>query len=724
MSHIRLVALLAAALPCLLLTIPPQSAGAGPDVRRWRKQEIVQAGLAPAAFRGMPLVSGVVELSALGDGSGLVTYGAAGSRRARVRLSWQERMPRGANKGYFEPGASDPHEWWHPTHRVRVHTDALGGGDDSDFIRLSKQIADKLAARALRWEHPYDEIALTPDVEGYRLQRSRKRRFEVRDRSEETTLTYELALAEHLSSGELAQRRRGISLEVRWLPRGTRPPASDQTWRIFQAEPASLGIDNLTSESHYIRITLRGKHHSGSQFYDLAHRKQARRVAATIAQHFQRVAEPRSGTATDTPLVVERPQSNASTDNASGRIIEIRGGVRIMRGGRRINLRSGGDVALGDTILTSQTGTVQIRFENPRAGPLFDGFLKIGPGSKVTIDVGPYQPRTKERPPRIRIEEGAAHFLRPHSDKNPRFEFGTPKDVAIFGLHGTDAVIYRTEKGYLLALDSGKGDLTLKGRNNRALAPNRAYEVAPDGQFIGEVPITKNWYRSTLEALSLAAPDFDFEAPFGEDLDSPFGEEFGEPEANTGSKSWITGTWRSVKPSRGMTLVVTADGGFTYRPNARSVVTGSWKFTGRAYQLTLMNLDNRPLIPSSTATATLTGVEGLRVDFETGEVGIFEREVPKGSQKRTWRSTSPKGRLTLVLGLDGSVTYSDVQTPDRVATGTWTGSEANLRIDITRVGKVDLETPRRITGRASGNRLELTFPTGEKATFELATSSR
>lgn len=724
MSHIRLTALLAAALPCLLFAIPARSAGADPEVQRWKREEIVQAGLAPASFRGMPLVGGVVELSALGDGSGLVTYGSPGSRRARVRLSWQERMPRGANKGYFEPGASDPHEWWHPTHRVRVHTDALGGGEDSDFIRLSKQIADKLAARALRWEHPYDEIALTPEVEGYRLHRSRKRRFEVRDRSKETTLTYELTVAEHLSSAVRAQRRRGITLEVRWLPRGTRPSASDQTWRIFQAEAASLGIDNLTSESHYIRITLRGKHHSGSQFYDLAHRKQARRVAATIAQHFQRVAEPRSGTAIDTPLVAERPQSNASTDNASGRVIEIRGGVRIMRGGRRINLRSGGEVARGDTILTSQTGTIQIRFENPRAGPLFDGFLKIGPGSKVTIDVGPYQSRSKDRTPRIRVEEGAAQFSRPHNEENPRFEFGTPKDVAIFGLHGTDAVIYRTEKGYLLALENGKGDLTLKGRDSRTLAPNRAYEVGPDGQFIAEVPITKDWYRSTLEVLSLAAPEFDFEAPFGEDLDSPFSEKFGEPEANAGSKSWITGTWRSVKPSRGMTLVVSPDGGFTYRPNSRSTVTGSWKSKGTAYELTLMSLDNRPLIPSSKATAILTGVERLRVDFETGEVGVFEREVPKASQSRTWHSTSPRGRLTLVLSLDGTVTYSDARTPDRVAIGTWTGSEADLRIDITRVGHVDLETPRRITGRTSGNRLELNFPTGEKATFALATASR
>jgi len=710
-------------------------AAANPGDRRFKDEEIVREGLAVASFRGIPFRSGTLVLRANGSGSGQIYYGDRRLSQATIHIDWQERARGGSPPRPMEPGGYDPREWWHPTHRVKVRasdTDTRDALDADDLRLLSKQIADKLSARALLWEPLYRQLRLEPELDGYRLVNSHKGRINTPD--EQVELTYQVPLPDGLSRAERLRRYRAFELRIAWFAIG-HPPRDKAVWKLSHAHVDDASFDYLVSKTHYVKLTVWGEHWTDEakfkmKFRNPTHRQAARRIAKTIMQRFEsRLAAPRAGEpqrSSGGGLVVKRPSESEKADRPSGRILRMAGGVVVMRNQRRVALRSGGEVQLGDTILTSGTGTIEIRFDDPAGGPAQDGRLTIGPGSKVTIDVGPYRPKSEARPTRIRVDEGAVRFDRPHHHQNARFELGIPGDTAIFGLHGTDAVLYRAADRYVLALADGMGDLAIHGKHGRVLTPIHAYEVGFDGRDLGEIEVTRAWYEKIVRGLApKPAPDGDLEQLLGGDLADP----------ESPGREWIVGSWVSLRSTPRRTLKADVDGALQYvADDDKAIRYGTWSKSGeRVYRFEIQRIGQRRLHPVQVGTARLVGFE-LEVTFPNGKVERFDQDT--GSIKNLppfdeefirrppfvglWHAVVPDLPLQLDIRIDGTLTYWDNRRPDVLISGTWKRADGGHAFTFDARNGKRLNPPLRLTVTVNKGQLQVTLPDGKPARFKRA----
>jgi hypothetical protein len=414
--------------------------------------------------------------------------------------------------------------YWHPDRQVQVVYSLAGSSPTVDLDglhALAKIVADQVARLARAWPTPFGELGLRREMRehgGFRL--ANATHLGMSKDGVTTELSYRTETKTIRVGGADKHTSRGFKISVRWMPAGQQPADGDTSRWSYRALPEDPELYRsirtvLHSPTHYVRVELRGEHHGVSgyddHFADDRHWETAmEQVRALMPIFEQRLAQPRDHDATrvarDDELNPVRPKEQASSNRASGTIVATGSGLRVLRGGRRVNLSAGGRVQQGDVIFTAVgTGTVVIRFDDPQAGQGTAGTLEIAPGSRVTIDVGPYRAKERAQPTRLRIAEGAIRFARPHDHRNPRVELATPDDVAIFGLTGTDAVLQLVEQGWVLALRDGMGDLALHGKHAKVLVPYESHLIARDGTYVGTYTFDEANYRQSASQAGLAS---------------------------------------------------------------------------------------------------------------------------------------------------------------------------------------------------------------------------
>lgn len=509
-------------LPVALLALflgPLALPAAAAETTVLQRDEVLRHGLAKETLRGQRLLSGRAYLKANGEMAATLSYGLERGRPAfSFDVRWREAARRGTKPARdFTPGGL-PDLYWHPLKQVQVTYKLVGNRSGLDLDGLhaaAKVVAERVAGRARPWQEPFASLGLKREMregEGFRL--THAKHLDMRE-SFTTELDYRSPTRTVQVGGKAKHLSRGYEITVRWFEKGKRPSARDASYWRYRPMPKEGNLHEkillvVYSPTHYIKVDLRGEHYGrdgfDDHFQDREHWETAMaRLREVLAIFEARLAQPRetpAGSVADSPHVVERPKEQAQTSQGSGTIKSVGGRLMVMRGGKRVNLRSGGRVQLGDVLITGG-GKVVVRFDDPEAGPGSNGTLEIAPRSKVVIDVGPYRPETRTRPTRIRLEEGAVRFARPHKSSNPRVELGTPGDVAIFGLVGTDALLVRLPMGYVLTLRDGMGDIRLNGKHAKVMVPIRSYWIDFDGTLRGERSVDESVFRESVDVVGL-----------------------------------------------------------------------------------------------------------------------------------------------------------------------------------------------------------------------------
>lgn len=511
--------LLSIPLVALVLGLAAPSAAADGRPSVLTKDQVLGRGMARASLRGRGLLHAKAYLRENGEMAMTLSYSRDG-RRADFSFDvrWREQARGGAAPARDITPGGLPDLYWHPLKQVHVRYKVYGAqpGVDLDGAHtLARTVADQVARAARPWAEPFASLALRRPMrvhDGYSLVHSKH--LGMSKNSKTTELDYRSPTRTVQVGGKPKYLSRGYEITVRWVPTGQRPPSNEEArWRYIplprDRDHVKRVLTVVRSRTHYIKVDLRGEHYGrhghSDRFEDRRHFEVAmERVQQVLARFERHLAQPRAtvgpGAGTGTPLVTERPAEQAGTSQGSGTITSVTGRLMVLRGGRRVNVASGGRVQQGDTLITG-SGTVVIRFDNPGAGT--DGTLTIAPRSKVTIEEGPYRPKTKSKPTRFRLQEGAVRFARPHDHRNPRIEFATPGDVAIFGLVGTDAALVRADFGHVFALRDGLADVTVRGGRAKVVMPISSLVIDKEGRVRNERSIDAAQYRETSERIGL-----------------------------------------------------------------------------------------------------------------------------------------------------------------------------------------------------------------------------
>jgi hypothetical protein len=511
-------------MPLALLVVTLSSAGlrlaeAGLEERVFQNQEIVAADLAPAGFGKFRVVAGRVTLRADGYGSGAVTYGVKGQRPvARIRLDWRERGRVPLERGH-EPGGTGVGVWWSPTHQVRVTVEDLDSQDGLEtgaLMQLARSATVNLRARALPWPPTILALELARDIPPYRLAG-----VMVMDRPPEngarTSVTYAIPERAWRDAAERVRHHRLLRFDIDWVVSGMDPRRAHVPWEPDDrsTRPARLGespMESMWSPTHLARIELRGEYYDERRqrkqaFVDAAHLARGREIATLLMRRIETLAQPRGAALrpTNTPHVADRPAAVPDTGRSTGTITSATGRFMLIRGGRRVNVEAGGRVQMGDTIITSASGSVVIRFDDPTAGGGQTGQLAIARGTKVTIDVPPVRPGNAPAAVRIGLSEGGVRVVRPHHPGNPLVELRLPGDGGLFGLEGTDVVAVPFEGNYIVSVREGRVAQRVGGRIVALLPAGTSSKISPTGEMLLQVPVSEEQYAAGNETFGIPA---------------------------------------------------------------------------------------------------------------------------------------------------------------------------------------------------------------------------
>jgi len=452
-----------------LLISPTTVEARGPD-QVFKDRQISAADLAPAQFGRFPLVSGHVVLGEDGYGYGFANYGK--SRRevvVQLRLDWRERGREKARR-VLHLGSSQLGVWWSPTHQVTATVKDMNSRDRLEvpaLLQLARSAVAKLRSRALPWPSVPMRLPLARDIDGYRLADVSDSGLR-RDGSYMFSVTYATPERVGQRSEDRARRYRLIKLDMQWVIPARASGRSTTLWTPRPgARPTRLRdapFETMLSRTHFLRIEIRGEYYDDDRrhhqaFRDAAHldwgRSLARRFRTSVEQGLAAARGTPVPEATS-PHIGTRPKPASDSARASGTVASASGRFMVIRGGRRVNVVAGGRVEMGDTIITSASGTLVIRFDSASSGLNRNGTLAIGPGSKVSIDVPPVAAGRSRTAVRVSLDKGALRFARPHRDDNPRVELHLPLSGGIFGLDGTDVLLIYHESLFHFAVLAGR----------------------------------------------------------------------------------------------------------------------------------------------------------------------------------------------------------------------------------------------------------------------------
>lgn len=164
----------------------------------------------------------------------------------------------------------------------------------------------------------------------------------------------------------------------------------------------------------------------------------------------------------------------ASVSATIGKVLSVKQGAEVVRGGQTVKLRKGMDVASGDTITTNRSGVVQLVFVD-------DTKIAVGPNARMILDVSMLRGGRKAKSFAVQALGGSFRFISGNSRKRA-YSIRTP--TATMAVRGTtfDIWVPSGTQSAMLVLDGAVRMCSLRGGCRFGDRQCSMYATSPNGQ--------------------------------------------------------------------------------------------------------------------------------------------------------------------------------------------------------------------------------------------------
>ncbi|EEE38469.1 hypothetical protein RKLH11_2311 [Rhodobacteraceae bacterium KLH11] len=157
-----------------------------------------------------------------------------------------------------------------------------------------------------------------------------------------------------------------------------------------------------------------------------------------------------------------------------GKVLSVRQGADVIRGGKKIRLREGMDVASGDTIATNKSGLVQLVFVDQTK-------IAVGPNAQMILDVSMLRGNRKAKRFTVQALGGSFRFI---SGKSRKRAYSIKTPSATMAVRGTtfDMWITSGDQSAMLVIE---GTVQMCGRRGSCRSASRQcslFATSPAGQ--------------------------------------------------------------------------------------------------------------------------------------------------------------------------------------------------------------------------------------------------
>lgn len=539
----------------------------------------------PRHYEGLERAYTSAGITPEGNGLAVGNYIRPGSRSTvvTIRASWVDRSATEHQKNSGPKPSFNFKGWIHDRKNVIVRYTSAAG----DYRAFARRVGERVGVRAADWPENFRRIPWRA-LDGFVLENAHKGSF--------------AAGADYITYMYGGAAGRDLEVRIQWEENGPGARRSTKS-RYEPLTPRERGDEGIritrTSRSHLAKVEVIASHGDSRGYADDRHRQAAERYAASYLGLLERgIARRRAATLSRDAITIGKPkprESTKPTSRGSGSIRFLGRGVMIIRGGRRVRLATGDRIEKGDTLITSQTGSVRIAFDDPKAGPNGNGLLSVGPLSRVVIDVPPHR-ATRARPPKVTLQQGSLQYHRPHRPNAIQIHIETPQ--AIFGVTGTDVIVDAMEGVSALALASGTA---------RVAVPRLAQ---------GSFPVP----RGHMVVVHEQAPEFGAPIEFW----------MVDPDFYFQTAAHISDGSRHALPE-------------VMGPPAPGAVF--FRFTGTLSDASLEPAYGHRRVPGTTGAPEFVWTPGLEHGFIRGAFAAKERGTWRVAPGSTWAEVDPEGLL-------------------------------------------------------------------------------